>query len=198
MHHLSDRAVADYELVRRALEHNDQKAYAELMERYYGSLHYTMLKMVDQPDDADDLTMEAFGKAFRQLETYAPHYSFSTWLFKIATNNSLDYLRRQRAKLLSLDAALEDTETGVGTDLAQLSTEEPDPEERFIRAQRQHLLKELLQQLSARYRQVIELRFFEELAYHEIAERLEMPIGTIKSNIHRAKELLYDVLRTAQ
>lgn len=195
-HHLSDRAVADYELVCRALQHNDQRAYAELMERYYGSLHCTMLRMVQQPEDADDLTIEAFGKAFRQLEHYAPHYAFSTWLFKIATNNSLDYLRRQRAQELSLELALaeENAATETAAFLHRLSDDALDPEEQFIVAQRHHLMRELLQQLSERYRQVIELRFFEELSYEEVAERLQLPIGTIKSNIHRAKELLYDVL----
>lgn len=194
---LSDHAIADFELIRRATQHNDQGAYAALMERYWGPLHFTMLKLVQTPVDADDLTIEAFGKAFRRLHTYTPQYSFSTWLFKIATNNGVDYVRRQRATLLSLEATLEveNSTSHTAATLHALCMDEPDPEERYIITQRNHLLRELLEQMSERYRQVIQLRFFEELSYEEMATRLSIPVGTIKSNIHRAKELLYDVLK---
>lgn len=194
---LSDHAIADFELIRRATQHNDQGAYAALMERYWRPLHFTMLKLVQTPSDADDLTIEAFGKAFRQLHTYTPQYSFSTWLFKIATNNGVDYVRRQRAALLSLEATLEaeDNESSAAIVLNALCMDDPDPEEQYIITQRNHLLHELLAQMSERYRQVIKLRFFEELSYEEMATRLAIPVGTIKSNIHRAKELLYDVLK---
>lgn len=197
---LSDHAIADVELIRRATLQNDQGAYAALMERYWRPLHFTMLKLVQASSDADDLTIEAFAKAFRQLHTYTPQYSFSTWLFKIATNNGVDYMRRQRSALLSLEATLneQNDEPSATTQLQALCTDEPDPEEQYIVTQRNHLLRELLEQMSDRYRQVIELRFFEELSYEEMAARLEIPIGTIKSNIHRAKELLYDVLKPQQ
>lgn len=174
-------------------------AYAELLERYRGGVHYTMLKMTQNPEDADDLTMEAFGKAFRNLSDYTPNYSFSTWLFKIATNNGVDFLRRKRMELLSLEEALEEkTESIEGTTIQHLASDDLDPEEQFILEQRQYLMRELLLKISDKYRTIIELRFFEQLAYHEISERLDLPIGTIKSNIYRAKELLYDILSNSR
>ena len=87
---LSDKAVVDYQLVREAVDHGNQKAYAELMSRYKDSIYFMLLKMVNNRDDADDLTIEAFGKAFKNIHQYTPDYAFSTWLFKIATNNCID------------------------------------------------------------------------------------------------------------
>src|SRR6202166_4826368 len=93
---LSDKALYDYKLVKRALEESDQKSYAELMGRYRDSVYFMLLKMVNNKDDADDLTIEAFGKAFKRLSQYTPNYAFSTWLFKIASNNCIDFIRRKK------------------------------------------------------------------------------------------------------
>ena len=87
---LSDKAKRDYMLVRKATD-GDQKAYAELLDRYRDAIYYMLLKMVNNASDAEDLTIEAFGKAFKNLNQYAPNYAFSTWLFKIATNNCIDF-----------------------------------------------------------------------------------------------------------
>ena len=103
--HLSDKAVKDYKLVRRAVEEGDQKAYAELMARYKDSIYYMLLKMVNNRDDAEDLTIEAFGKAFRNIKQYTPDYAFSTWLFKIATNTAIDLLRNYFFHYLVINAA---------------------------------------------------------------------------------------------
>jgi DNA-directed RNA polymerase specialized sigma24 family protein len=92
--HLSDKAKHDYSLVRRAVDNRDQKAFAELMERYKDSIYYMLLKMIRNGDDAEDLMIEAFGKAFNRLHQYTPNYAFSTWLFKIATNNCIDFIRK--------------------------------------------------------------------------------------------------------
>lgn len=190
---LSDRALEDYDLVRQAVDNNDQLAYAELMERYRDSIYHTMSKMVHNHDDAEDLTIEAFGKAFRKLHTYTPNYAFSTWLFKIATNNGIDFLRKKRLKLLSIDDPLEkDGEQDFSNNLKSNAL---DPEERFIRQQRKLLMRDLLTKLSDKYRIMIELRFFEELSYQEICDQLDLPIGTVKAQLFRAKELLYDILK---
>jgi RNA polymerase sigma factor (sigma-70 family) len=189
---LSDRALEDYELVCRAVKDNNQLAYAELMERYRDSIYHTMFKMVHNHDDAEDLTIEAFGKAFRKLYTYTPNFAFSTWLFKIATNNGIDFLRKKRLKLLSIDDPLE--KNGDQDFSNNLKSSSLDPEERYIREQRKLIMRTLLNKLSDKYRVMIELRFFEELSYQEIAERLSLPIGTVKAQLFRAKELLFDVL----
>lgn len=190
---LSDRAVEDYKLVRKAVDHKDQLAYAQLMDRYKEAIFHTMFKMVHNRDDADDLTIEAFGKAFRKLHTYTPNYAFSTWLFKIASNNCIDFIRKQRMKTLSIDDPMEADGTQDFTN--HLKADSLDPEERYIRQQRKVLMRDLLNKLSEKYRVMIELRYFEELSYQEIAEQLNLPIGTVKAQLFRAKELLYDILQ---
>jgi RNA polymerase sigma factor (sigma-70 family) len=193
---LSDRALEDYELVCNAVEDNNQLAYAELMDRYRDSIYHTMFKMVHNRDDAEDLTIEAFGKAFRKLASYTPNYAFSTWLFKIATNNGIDFLRKKRLKMLSIDDPLE--KNGNQDFSNNLKSTALDPEERYIHQQRKLIMRTLLNKLSDKYRIMIELRFFEELSYQEIADRLGLPIGTVKAQLFRAKELLYDVLKKSK
>jgi len=95
---LSEKARYDYRLVCRAINNEDQSAYAELMSRYKDSIYFMLLKMINNKDDAEDLTIEAFGKAFNRLEQYIPNYAFSTWLFKIATNNCIDFIRRKKSQ----------------------------------------------------------------------------------------------------
>lgn len=191
---LSERAIEDHQLVRRAIDTEDQLAYTELMARYKEGVFNTMLKMVRNRDDADDLTIEAFGKAFRKLESYTPNFAFSTWLFKIATNNCIDFIRRQKMRILSIDepgeaGSVDHTFTG------SLRTTLLDPEERFMREQRQDIMRQLMAKLNDKYRMMIELRYFEELSYQEIADKLSLPIGTVKAQLFRAKELLQDILK---
>src|SRR5258705_622624 len=91
---LSDKAIRDYQLVRTAIDKSDQKAYAELMSLYKDSIYFMLLKMVNNRDDADDLTIETFGKEFKNIKQYTPNYAFRTWLFKIATNNCINVIRK--------------------------------------------------------------------------------------------------------
>src|SRR5688572_5090912 len=110
-HNLSDKAQHDCRLVKLALENSDQQAYAELMGRYRDSVYFMLLKMVNNKDDADDLTIEAFGKAFKRLHQYTPNFAFSTWLFKIASNNAIDFIRRKKNETtFSLDKTVTNEE----------------------------------------------------------------------------------------
>lgn len=188
---LSPRALEDYELVLDAIE-GDQRAYAELMDRYRQSIYHTMMKMVNNREDADDLTLEAFGKAFNKLPSYAPSYAFSTWLFKIAINNCIDHIRKKRLTLLSIDDPVEPNSDHNFSH--NLMAHAPDPEEKFIHAQRIELMRNLLEKLNLKYRLMIELRYFEELSYEEIAQELDIPLGTVKAQLFRAKEILYNLL----
>ncbi len=188
----SPRAHEDHQLVKKAVE-GDQMAYGKLMSRYRDAIFFMVLKMVHNRDDADDLTIEAFGKAFSNLEKYSPEYAFSTWLFKIATNNCIDFIRKKRLETLSID---EPIETEKGEDYSyDLKAEGLDPEEHFIKKQRALLMREILDKLNPKYKMLIELRFFEELSYDEIAEKLSLPLGTVKAQLYRAKELLYHILK---
>lgn len=189
---LSQRALEDYELVKKAVD-GDQRAYADLMERYRSSIYHMMLKMVNNREDADDLTLEAFGKAFNKLKTYAPKYAFSTWLFKIATNNCIDYIRKKRLNLLSIDDTVE--KDGTQSFSTNLKASTLDPEEKFIKAQRVKLMRKVMSKLTVKYRLMIELRYFEELSYDEIARELDIPLGTVKAQLFRAKEILYNLLQ---
>ena len=190
---LSPRATEDYAQVLKAID-GDQKAFTFLMERYRNSIYHMMMKMVNNREDADDLTLEAFGKAFRKLSSYAPRYAFSTWLFKIAINNCIDYIRKKRLHLLSIDDPIEPNSDHDYS--SNLKANILDPEETFIRQQRLHLMRNVLTKLNYKYRLMIELRFFEELSYDEIAKELDIPLGTVKAQLFRAKEILYGLLQT--
>ncbi|HRW63946.1 MAG TPA: sigma-70 family RNA polymerase sigma factor, partial [Bacteroidales bacterium] len=107
---LSDKAKYDYKLVKLAAA-GDEKAYAELLDRYKDAIYYMLLKMVNNRSDAEDLTIEAFGKAFKSIAQYTPNYAFSTWLFKIATNNCIDFIRKKKGNVVSLDQTNDDQET---------------------------------------------------------------------------------------
>ncbi len=189
---LSHKAAEDYELVRSAMS-GDQRAYASLLERYYAAVHQLMLKMVGNREDAADLTLEAFGKAFHNLPHYTPHFAFRTWLSRIAVNNCIDYKRKKRTRLLSLD---EPASADSGADWRYaIPCAGPDPEEVVIRGQRVEWMQFLLAHLPQRYRRMIEMRFFEEMSYEEMAAELQIPLGTVKAQLFRAKELLYELLQ---
>lgn len=193
---LSDKALYDYKLVKRALEDVDQKAYAELMGRYRDSVYYMLLKMVNNKDDAEDLTVEAFGKAFKRLSQYTPNFAFSTWLFRIATNNCIDFIRRKRKNTFSIDQPMEDDEGGEM--VMDLKSDTLDPEQHIMKKQKIMMLRELVDKMKPRYRTLIEMRYFQELSYEEIADQLELPLGTVKAQLFRAREFLYNVLKNTQ
>lgn len=192
---LSEKAVKDYALVRDAVEHGDQKAYAELMSRYKDSIYFMLLKMVNNRDDADDLTIEAFGKAFRNLKQYTPDYAFSTWLFKIATNNCIDFIRKKRKMTLSLDRGF-DTEDG-GEMTLEVKSNTPDPEEHMMKKQNVILMRDVVERLKPRYRRLVELRYFQERSYEEISDELKLPLGTVKAQLFRAREFLYQIMKSS-
>lgn len=190
---LSAKAVYDYNLIRLALEKGDQKAYAELMGRYRDSVYFMLLKMVNNKDDADDLTIEAFGKAFKRLNQYTPTYAFSTWLFKIASNNCIDFIRRKKMTTFSIDRTFENEEGGKMS--IDIKAEGLNPEEDMVKKQKVKLMHDVVDKLKPRYRVLVELRYFEELSYEEIAERLELPIGTVKAQLFRAREFLANIMK---
>jgi RNA polymerase sigma-70 factor (ECF subfamily) len=189
---LSDKAQHDYALVTKAIQ-GDQRAYAELMGRYRDAIYFMLLKMVNNPSDAEDLTIEAFGKAFKNIKQYTPNYAFSTWLFKIATNNCIDFIRKKKANLVSLDQSQEEEDTVPIT----IEANTLDPEESLIKQQKVVLMRSVVSKLKPRYRRLIELRYFSEYSYEEIAQELDLPIGTVKAQLFRARELLFNILKNS-
>ena len=190
---LTDKGKRDFDLIQSALHHGDQKAFAELMNNYRDSLYFMMLKMTNDPIDAEDMTIEAFGKAFKNLKNYTPEFAFSTWLFKIASNNCIDFLRKKRKYLLSLDRNIGELEETDFTRNIQCSG--PDPEERIITKQKYKVLREIVDQIKPHYKTLIELRYFQEYSYEEIATELDLPLGTVKAQLFRARDLLYQILK---
>jgi RNA polymerase sigma factor (sigma-70 family) len=189
VHDLSDKAKSDLLLVEAARKGNE-KAFASLMNRYRDSIYFMLLKMVNNASDAEDLTIEAFGKAFRNLDLYTPKYAFSTWLFKIATNNCVDFIRKKQLSPPPYDnihETLDNVTTNIQSDM-------PDPEELLINHQKIAALKDVVKQLKPRYRRLIELRYYKEYSYEEISAELNLPIGTVKAQLYRAKTLLYNIL----
>jgi len=185
---LSEKGQYDYELVIKATN-GDQKAYAELMDRYRDAIYFMLLKMVNNPSDAEDLTIEAFGKAFKSIRQYAPNFAFSTWLFKIATNNCIDFMRKKKSTPLSFETPGEEHDDPSH----QIQCEAMDPEETLINQQKLKMMKDIVAKLKPRYRKLIELRYFKEYSYDEIARELELPIGTVKAQLFRARDLLFNV-----
>ncbi len=192
----SEKARRDYQLVQAAIK-GDQKAYAELLGYYRDSIYYMLLKMVNNKSDAEDLTIEAFGKAFKNIENYTPNYAFSTWLFKIATNNCIDFLRKKKLtqKHISIDKPDDEESNDIPV---TLMSEGADPEEKMMVKQKEKLLRNVVKKLNPRYRELIILRYFKELSYAEIAEELDLPIGTVKARLFRSRELLSNILNKSK
>lgn len=192
VHLTTEKAQRDYRLVCAAREHGDQKAYADLMHLYREPLYMMLLKMTNSPVEADDLTIETFGKAFCSLHLYSPTHAFSTWLFSIASNNCIDHIRRKRMQTVSLS----DISTRGEDEVYEypLPSDAPNPEEEVMTAQRATLLHDVVAQLKPRYRKIIEMRYFDELSYEEIAEELNLPMGTVKVQLLRARNLLATIM----
>ncbi|MFA9220868.1 MAG: RNA polymerase sigma factor [Sediminibacterium sp.] len=194
--HLSDKAKKDYLLVLRALNEKDQRAYTELMGRYKDSVYFMLLKMVNNSDDAEDLTIETFSKAFKRLDQYTPQFAFSTWLFKIASNHSIDFIRKKRIKAISIDQGYSnlDGETYV----IPVKEESLDPEESMEKDERVQRMRDVVEKLKPRYKRLVELRYLEEKSYEEISEILELPLGTVKAQLFRARDFMFELMKNTK
>ncbi len=190
---LTDKALRDYQLVQAAINNGDQRAYAALMNNYRDSLYFMLLKMTNNSSDADDLTIEAFGKAFKKLGQYTPEYAFSTWLFKIASNNCIDFMRKKKKRTFSMNDSPDGEE---GNELANyIASDSPDPEENVMKKEKMGLMREVVEKLKPHYRQLIELRYFKEYSYEEIAAELDLPLGTVKAQLFRAREFISNIMK---
>lgn len=186
----SENAKNDFKLVSKA-RMGDQKAFADLMHRYKDSIYFMALKMVNNKEDAMDLTVETFAKAFEKLDKYQPDYAFSTWLFRVGTNNCIDFIRKKKLSTTSINSMVDDD----GDDRPmQIKSDTLNPEEVSMKKEQTQLLKLLIDSLPQRYRNLIVLRYFDELSYEEIAEQLDLPLGTVKAQLFRARFLLGNIV----
>ncbi len=180
----SENAKRDFLLVHDALN-GKQKAFTTLMQLYKDAIFFMVLKMVNNRDDAMDITVSTFGKAFENLDKYKSNFAFSTWLFKIATNNSIDFIRKQKFKTVSIDEFNDDQER-----VWEFKSDNLNPEEYSIKNQEKKALKNVVENLPEKYKNLVILRYFEELSYEEIAIELDIPLGTVKARLFRARDLL--------
>jgi RNA polymerase sigma-70 factor (ECF subfamily) len=161
-------------------------------QKYYDSIFKLINRMIRNREEVEDLTQEAFIKAFVSLSNFNEEFAFSTWLYKIATNNSIDYIRKKKLQTFSIDKPIESEESDFAFELADTDLE---PDEELIASQRRKMLNDAMNNLPPKYRQVIIMRHVEEKDYREIAKILKLPLGTVKAHIFRARELLYKQLR---
>ncbi|MGB3182130.1 MAG: sigma-70 family RNA polymerase sigma factor [Cyclobacteriaceae bacterium] len=192
----SPKALQDFKLIDRAVGGKDEQAYADLMKRYKKPVYHMILKMVRNVDDAEDLTIEAFAKAFKNLHRFKKDYTFSTWLFRIATNNSIDFIRKKKLETLSIHTGYQDDNGDSVT--IDVQDDNLNPQEEAIKSQKIQLMRMFVDKLPPKYQRLVKLRYFQELSYDEIAKELEAPLGTVKAQLHRARELMYDLVKDKQ
>lgn len=191
---LSENARHDIDYV-NAARSGDERAFTQIMKRYKDAIYFMLLKMVNNKTDAEDLTIEAFGKAFASIHQYEPQFAFSTWLFRIASNNAIDHLRKNRVFTVPLEPVVNnDKNAGIEYN-HNVRTESDTPEEAFIKEQNSKLLRKAVSTLKPRYRTLLELRYFKEYSYSEIAEELDIPLGTVKVQLFRSREMLFELLK---
>ncbi len=186
-----DSRSEDSAIIADALAGHD-RAYQRLMDKYHDAIFNFIYRMVRDREQVEDLTQEAFIKAFASLKSFNEEYAFSTWLYKIATNNCIDYIRKKKLQMFSIDKPIESKDSDFTFELPDDSYE---ADRELISDQRAVMLNQAIDQLPEKYRLVIRLRHVEERSYEEIARMLKLPIGTVKAHIFRARELLYKQLR---
>ena len=189
---LTKKGQRDLELINKALKNGDPLAYRELMKLYRDPLYFMLYEKVNDKEIAKDLTIESIGKAFKKLHLYTPRYTFSTWLFTVAKNHCIDYLRKHKLPTTSIDRIMIDKD-GRRTNFDLISNE-LNPEQKMEKTQRIAILRQIVDQLNPKYRDLVKLRYFKELSYDEISNTLNLPIGTVKAQLHRSRERLFKIL----
>lgn len=187
----SKSKLEDISLIEEALA-GKQSAYDKLMKKYYQHIYNLIYKMIFKKEDVEDLTQEAFIKAFNSLQHFDRQFAFSTWLYKIATNNSIDYLRKKKLNTFSIDKEIESEDSDYKFDIPDTDYV---PDNKIIEDQRRKVLEDAIESLPEKYRQVITMRHKQEKEYEEIAKELNLPLGTVKAHIFRGRELLNKYLK---
>jgi RNA polymerase sigma-70 factor (ECF subfamily) len=182
----------DENLIERALK-GDQKAYEELLVRHKKAIFHVIQKIVRNPEETQDLVQETFMKAFNALSSYRSEYRFSTWLYKIAANCAIDFVRKKRIEAFSLDRPIETKDGQVEFELPDSTW---DPERDLVRKQKLRSIDDAIESLPDKYREVIIYRHRDDKPYEEIADILKVPVGTVKARIFRARELLKKKLKS--
>jgi RNA polymerase sigma-70 factor (ECF subfamily) len=167
----------------------DQVAFTFLLDFYWNEVYGFMLKRTENETDAEDITIETFSKAFDKLATYNPEFQFNTWLIAIAKNVHIDILRKKKS---SLFVEITDEEDYQAYNIADTT---PSAEDKLITEQNLSQLLQYIKELKPHYQEVIQLRYFQEMSYQEIANQLDEPLSNVKVKILRAKKLLAEIIQ---
>jgi len=167
---------------------NDQKAFNYLLDIFWDNVYGFQLKRTHNENDAEDITIQTFSKAFDRIETFDEKYTFKTWLITISKNIHIDLLRKEKKSIIQVISKDD-------RDMFQVLDESPSPEDKLITEQ--HLAKLLrdIKKLKPHYQEVINLRYFQEFSYKEISKELKEPINNVKVKLLRAKKLLAEIIR---
>ena len=168
----------------------DQVAFTFLLDFYWNEVYGFMLKRTENETDAEDITIETFSKAFDKLATYNPEFQFNTWLIAIAKNVHIDILRKKKS---SLFVEITDEDDYQAYNIADTT---PSAEDKLITEQNLSQLLQYIKELKLHYQEVIQLRYFQEMSYQEIANQLDEPLSNVKVKILRAKKLLAEIIHT--
>ncbi len=186
----SPSSIEDDRLVAKAVQ-GQEEYYKKLVDKYNRPIYFHIRKMIKEQELVEDLVQEVFIKAFKNLATYSNKYAFSTWLYRIATNHTIDYLRKKKLPTFSISDPIKTKDGEVEVQLPDTSFATDAP---IIKSERKAIVQEAIANLPEKYRKVIRMRHMDELSYDEIADELNIPLGTVKAHIFRARELLYKAL----
>ncbi len=180
----------DFKAIRNVLA-GDVNSFAFLQDKYNIRITALIRRMINNPDDVEDLVQETFIKAFKALPRFQFSYTFSAWIYRIASNNTIDFLRKKRFQMVSIDQPFGEDEDQY-IDIKDTSHT---PEVELISLERKEILAKAISDLPQNYRVIVQLRHQEELEYSEIASKLNIPLGTVKAHLFRARKLLYEALK---
>jgi RNA polymerase sigma-70 factor (ECF subfamily) len=176
-------------LVKRAKE-NDQKAFNTLLNTYWSDIYRFQFSKTDKEDEAEDITIKTFSKAFDKIHLYNDRYNFKTWLISISKNIFLDHLRKQNNDTISINKK--------ESEAYKIFDETPSAEDQLIIEQNLAQLLNYIKELKPHYQEIINLRYFQEMSYKEIAEELNEPLNNIKIKLLRAKNLLAQTIKKSR
>jgi RNA polymerase sigma-70 factor (ECF subfamily) len=177
-------------IIIRSVLSGDSSQFALLWQKYNKQIFANVLKLVRSIDDADDIVQDTFLKAFNALHSYNQTFPFPAWLYKIASNTCIDYFRRKRIRPISIENINRD-----GGDIYDIIPDKSIPiDDNIINNETKEELLKAVEQLPLRYKQCIQLRHFEELSYEEISLKMNLPLGTVKITLFRARKMLLNML----
>ena len=167
----------------------DQIAFTFLLDHYWNEVYGFMLKRTENETDAEDITIETFSKAFDKISTYNSEFQFNTWLIAIAKNVHIDLLRKKKSNLFVEITEEQDRQA------QNIADTTPSAEDELITEQNLSRLLQFIKELKPHYQEVIQLRYFQELSYQEIATKIDEPISNVKIKLLRAKKLLAEIIQ---